>query len=70
MCRQNPYDMNFAEVLAKAATIFGSQELAQGWLERPATGLNRQRPADLLSTPAGMELVEEFLERLEYGVYV
>jgi putative toxin-antitoxin system antitoxin component (TIGR02293 family) len=60
----------FAEILAKATTIFGSQERAEQWLEKPATGLNRRRPIDLLSTPAGVELVEDFLERLEYGVYV
>jgi uncharacterized protein (DUF2384 family) len=27
------------------------------------------RPIDLLSTPAGVELVETLLERIEYGVY-
>jgi uncharacterized protein (DUF2384 family) len=31
--------------------------------------LNQRRPIDLLATTAGVELVEEFLERLEYGVY-
>ncbi len=60
----------FAEILAKATAVFGSQERAEQWLEKPATGLNRRRPIDLLSTPAGVELVEDFLERLEYGVYV
>jgi putative toxin-antitoxin system antitoxin component (TIGR02293 family) len=47
----------------------GSQEAAEQWLERPAIGLDQRRPIDLLSTPAGVELVETFLERLEYGVY-
>ena len=60
----------FATVLAKAIAVFGSQEAAERWLERPATGLDRQRPLDLLATPAGVELVEDFLQRLEYGVYV
>lgn len=60
----------FAEILAKATTVFGTQEKAEQWLEKPATGLNQRRPIDLLSTPAGVELVEDFLERLEYGVYV
>jgi putative toxin-antitoxin system antitoxin component (TIGR02293 family) len=60
----------FAEILAKATEVFGSQEEAEQWLERPATGLDRQRPIDLLATPAGVELVEDFLQRLEYGVYM
>src|SRR5262249_7992273 len=59
----------FAEVLAKAIDVFGSQEEAEAWLSRPAMGLNRQRPIDLLATPAGVELVEKFLTRLDYGVY-
>jgi len=60
----------FAEILADATTVFGSQEDAEQWLERPAVGLNQRRPIDLLATPAGTEMVEDFLTRLEYGVYV
>ena len=60
----------FAEILAKATGVFGSQEEAEQWLERPAMGLDQRRPIDLLATLAGVELVEEFLTRLEYGVYV
>jgi putative toxin-antitoxin system antitoxin component (TIGR02293 family) len=60
----------FAEILAKATALLGSQEEAEQWLERPAMGLDRHRPIDLLATPAGVELVEDFLQRLEYGVYV
>jgi putative toxin-antitoxin system antitoxin component (TIGR02293 family) len=59
----------FAEILAKATFVLGSQDDAEQWLERPAVGLDQRRPIDLLATPAGVELVEAFLERLEYGVY-
>lgn len=59
----------FAEVLAKATAVFGSQEEAEQWLQRPAMGLNQRKPLDLLSTAAGVEAVEEHLGRLEYGVY-
>jgi putative toxin-antitoxin system antitoxin component (TIGR02293 family) len=60
----------FAEILAKASSVLGSQEAAEQWLERPAIGLEQRRPIDLLATQAGVELVEDFLERLEYGVYM
>lgn len=60
----------FAEILAKATEVLGSQEAAEQWLERPAVGLDQRRPIDLLQTPAGVELVEDFLTRLGYGVYV
>jgi putative toxin-antitoxin system antitoxin component (TIGR02293 family) len=59
----------FAEILAKATETLGSQEAAERWLERPAIGLDRRSPIDLLATPAGVELVEDHLERLAYGVY-
>ncbi|HEX8469352.1 MAG TPA: antitoxin Xre/MbcA/ParS toxin-binding domain-containing protein [Allosphingosinicella sp.] len=58
-----------AEVVAKAIEVFGSQEEAEQWLDRPAIGLNQNRPIELLSTTAGTEVVEQYLERMEYGVY-
>jgi putative toxin-antitoxin system antitoxin component (TIGR02293 family) len=59
----------FAEILAKATLVFGSQDEAEQWLDRPAIGLDQRRPLDLLATPAGLKLVEDHLERLEHGVY-
>ncbi len=58
-----------AEILAQASEIFGSQEDAEQWLERPAMGLDNNRPLDLLDTPAGVEMVEDLLGRMTYGVY-
>ena len=58
-----------AEILAKATEVLGSRTEAEQWLERPAIGLNQRRPIDLLATPTGVEMVESFLERLDYGVY-
>jgi putative toxin-antitoxin system antitoxin component (TIGR02293 family) len=59
----------FAELLAKATVVFGAQDAAEQWFERPAIGLNQKRPIDLLTTPAGVKVVEDHLERLAYGVY-
>jgi putative toxin-antitoxin system antitoxin component (TIGR02293 family) len=59
----------FAETLAKATEIFGGKEEAERWMSRPATGLDGQRPIELLQTVQGAELVTDFLTRLEYGVY-
>jgi len=60
----------FAEILARASHIFGSQDEAEDWMNRPAIGLDGERPLDLLSTPAGQEMVESYLTQIEYGVYV
>jgi putative toxin-antitoxin system antitoxin component (TIGR02293 family) len=59
----------FAEILAKATAVLGSRAEAERWLERPAIGLDRRRPIDLLATTAGVEIVEDYLERIAYGVY-
>jgi putative toxin-antitoxin system antitoxin component (TIGR02293 family) len=59
----------FAEILAKATEVFGTQTEAERWLASPAMALDERRPADLLSSPAGVEMVEQLLGRLEHGVY-
>lgn len=59
----------FAEVLSRTIDVLGSREEAEIWLGSPATALDQRKPIDLLSTPAGVEAVEEHLTRLEYGVY-
>jgi putative toxin-antitoxin system antitoxin component (TIGR02293 family) len=66
---QSARTWKFAEILAEATEVFGSQAEAEAWMERPAIGLEQQRPIDLLTTPAGVGLVEDFLRRLEFGVY-
>ena len=58
----------FAEILGRTTALFGSQEEAEAWLQRPAMALDRRRPIDLLSTPAGVETIEEHLTPQEYGV--
>jgi putative toxin-antitoxin system antitoxin component (TIGR02293 family) len=59
----------FVGILVKATDVLGSQVEAEQWLQRPMIGLNQRRPIDLLGTPVGVELLEDHLERLEYGVY-
>jgi putative toxin-antitoxin system antitoxin component (TIGR02293 family) len=66
---QSSKTWTFARVLAKATEVFGSQDAAEAWISEPVMGLDRQIPLDLLQTPAGVDLVNAFLTRLEYGVY-
>lgn len=58
-----------AKIVAEAIGVFGSVERAQRFLQAPAMALERRRPIDLLSTPAGVELVQGHLRRLSLGVY-
>jgi putative toxin-antitoxin system antitoxin component (TIGR02293 family) len=59
----------FAEILGRATEIFGSRAEAEAWLNSPAIGLDQRRPIDLLATAVGVEAVEDYLTRIEYGVY-
>lgn len=58
-----------AEIVAKTVDVLGSREAAERFLEKPALALDGKRPIDLLSTPAGAELVDKHLTRIDYGVY-
>lgn len=60
----------FAEILGRTTEIFGSKQDAEAWMNAPAIGLDQRRPIDLLATSAGVEAVEDYLTRIEYGVYV
>lgn len=59
----------FAETLAHASEVFGTQVAAEHWLETPAVALDGEKPLDLLSTPPGSEMVRTLLTRIEFGVY-
>lgn len=67
---QSGSTLKFAEIVAKATELFGSQQEAEEWLQRPAMSLDHRRPIELLATQAGRELVEDFLTRLKFGAYV
>jgi putative toxin-antitoxin system antitoxin component (TIGR02293 family) len=59
----------FAEILGRATETFGSQQAAEAWMNQPAIGLDQRRPIDLLATAVGTETVEDYLTRIDYGVY-
>jgi putative toxin-antitoxin system antitoxin component (TIGR02293 family) len=58
-----------AGIVAQATGVFGSKEEAELWLERPAAPLGDEKPIDLIRTPPGVQLVKQYLTRIEYGVY-
>lgn len=60
----------FATTLARATRVLGTQEGAEFWLSNRVIGLNQQRPIDLIATSAGLRIVEDHLDQIEFGVYV
>ena len=59
----------FARILGHAIGVFGSEDAASVWMNKPATGLENRKPVDLLETYPGMGLVTQYLTQIEYGVY-
>lgn len=52
---------------SKGAEIFGSIDTFSDWLSRPAYGIGKQVPQDLLDTMTGIDLITDELKRIEYG---
>jgi len=59
----------YAETMEKATDVLGSRALAEQWLVQPARGLDGEAPLDLIANAVGFELVNDFLTRMDYGVY-
>ena len=63
-------EIRYAKVLEHAINVFGSQQLAEEWLGRPCKFLEGGVPLDMLDNPIGFRAVEDYLDRVQYGVYV
>jgi putative toxin-antitoxin system antitoxin component (TIGR02293 family) len=59
----------YGKALEHAANVFGSQQLAEDWLRKPCTYLDGQVPLELIDNAQGFKLVEDYLTRVELGVY-
>ncbi len=51
----------------KGISIFGNAALFKAWLHQSNTALGDIAPIELLTTPYGIELVENAMEAMEYG---
>lgn len=67
--QQGAVAFQFAKALEHATTVFGTLQLAEEWLGRPCRHLSGQIPLDLIDNSLGFQVVEDYLERIELGVY-
>lgn len=56
-------------ILAKAIDVMDSRLAALEWMNRPAMGLDRQRPAALIRLFEGVQIVRDLLVRLHHDDY-
>jgi putative toxin-antitoxin system antitoxin component (TIGR02293 family) len=57
------------EIKTLADRIFGDEQKAEAWLQRPNASLSGQKPADLLNDELGTAVVREMLERIDHGIF-
>lgn len=67
-----PLTRRQAQIIAHAAVALDGQGNAMRWLETPNRGLEDRTPFEVLSggRPEDLELVDELLSALEYGLFV
>ena len=66
---QSAVAFQYAKTLEHASVVFGKQETAEDWLSRPCPHLDGLIPLDLIANAIGFQVVEDYLERIELGIY-
>lgn len=67
--KQSAIALHYAQTLELAITVFGNQRLAEDWLKKPCRSTLGKSPLELIDNSLGFQVVLEYLERMEYGVY-
>ena len=57
-----------ARVAGQAVSVFGAEDKATTWLQRPNRALNGELPIRLLDTDVGARHIEDILGRIEHGI--
>ena len=58
-----------AQLANYGATVFQDQGKFTRWLRRPLRLLGERTPLDLLDSPTGVQLIDDILGRIDYGVF-
>jgi putative toxin-antitoxin system antitoxin component (TIGR02293 family) len=67
---ENDKALRVVRIFEMAARVFGEAAKALSWLRRPNRGMDSVIPIDLLGSETGAMLIEQVLNRIDYGIYV
>ena len=67
--QQSTVAFQYAQTLEHATNVFGNQQLAEDWLKKPCKYLEGNVPLELIDNSLGFQVVEDYLTRIEHGVY-
>lgn len=60
--------LSVADLYAKGYEVFGNKTKFQKWMNTPIKALGGKSPIAIADTRYGMELIEDVLGRIQYGV--
>lgn len=60
--------IQLVEMFQKGYRVFGEDKFKL-WIRTPNKVLNNNKPIDIMDTSVGIELIEDVIGRVEYGVY-
>ena len=61
--------LRLERIASHAARVFGNPDKASRWMRKPKHQLHDETPLAFLSSEAGARVVEEMLDRIDYGMY-
>lgn len=67
--QQSALAFQYAMVLEFSIFVFGSQAIAEHWLNRSCRQLSGFIPFEMIDTSIGFSIVMDYLERVRLGVY-
>lgn len=67
--QQSTVAFQYAQSLEHAIEVFGDQQLAEDWLKKPCKYLEGNIPLELIDNSLGFQAIEDYLTRIEHGVY-
>jgi putative toxin-antitoxin system antitoxin component (TIGR02293 family) len=67
---ENDNALRVVRIFEMAAQVFGEAAKALSWLRSPNRSMDSVIPIDLLGSETGAMLIEQALNRIDYGIYV
>lgn len=61
--------IQWAQIIVFGRSVFESNKIFQHWMQTPNRALGGAKPADLLDTRQGAQLLLQLLGQIEHGVY-
>lgn len=66
---QSAIAFQYAKILERVSGVSGKQATAEEWLSRPCLYLEGLTPLDLIYNAISFQVIKDYLDRIEFGIY-